>query len=75
MALSNDDLMCWVSIISDLVNALFSCVLIPLVIFKFFESHRHMIQFRKSIAGTTLTFFSISTVAPLVWILVRAESC
>lgn len=75
MVTENDEVLCWVSIISDAVNVLFGSIFIPILIFKFYESHKQSVNIKKSIGYITIGFFSISTVVPLAWILFRAESC
>eukprot|EP00483_Globobulimina_turgida_P012984 UN13008 len=75
MGVGNNALLCWVSIIADISNVLFGCLFIPMIIFKYYESHRHDFHIRKSIRYITVGFFSMSTLVPLAWILFRAESC
>mmetsp|Transcript_19204 Transcript_19204/g.17051 ORF Transcript_19204/g.17051 Transcript_19204/m.17051 type:complete len:333 (-) Transcript_19204:53-1051(-) len=75
MTSENDEILCWVSILSDVVNVLFGSIFIPLTIFKFYESHNKSVRIKKSIGYITIGFFSISTIVPLAWILFRAESC
>lgn len=75
MASENDEILCWVSIISDVINILFGLIFIPLTIFKFYESHSKSVHIKKSIGYITITFFSISSIVPMAWILFRAESC
>ena len=73
MASENDEILCWISIISDILNVLFGLIFIPLIIFKFFDNKS--VRIKKSIGYLTIGFFSISTIVPLAWILFRAESC
>ena len=75
MATSADVVLCWVSIVSDIINFLFGMVFIPLLVFKFFEAHQHEIYIKKVLSITSLCFVSASTIVPLAWMLFRTESC